>query len=56
MTKAGKGGRPAWVERPGDPKVLYTVNLYRSQLDWIKANGGAEWLRSQIEKAMRKKK
>lgn len=54
VTKPKRGGRPAWVERQDDPRVLYNLLLYRSQHEWIKANGGAELIRKMIERAMRR--
>jgi len=58
VTKGKKGGRPAWEERPGDGRVMFTAWLYESQREWLKAQagGGAEWLRRQIERAMRRQR
>jgi hypothetical protein len=56
VSKPGKGGRSAWVEREGDERVLWSVNLYRSQLEWVKRRpgGGAEWLRQLIDRHKRR--
>jgi hypothetical protein len=54
VTKPKKGGRPAWIEREGDGRVLYTAWLYESQLEWIKRNGGAAWLRAQIDRRIKR--
>jgi hypothetical protein len=53
VTVKGKGGREAWKKRPRDPRVTYLANLYASQRDWLKANGGAERLRAMIDRAMK---
>lgn len=52
VTKPKKGGRPAWKDRPGQGRKLYTVWLYDKQLEWLKANGGAERLRAMLDRAM----
>jgi hypothetical protein len=58
MSKPGKGGRSAWIEREGDPRTVYTINLYASQREWLTKmrsqddGGGAAWIRKLIDAAM----
>ena len=54
VTKKGVGGKPAWPERPGDPRTTWLVNLYVSQKEWLtsRPEGGAAWLRAKIDEAM----
>lgn len=55
VTQPKKGGRPAWKDRPGQGRKLYTVWLYDGQLEWLKANGGAERLRAMLDRAMNRR-